>query len=156
MYLNTYDFLMFFFVRSLLRGPVCLEYKYIYTFFLIQRNSLSVDDNTYDPLPRGWALCQRNITVANRVMQSSSNKLNSPVSNSVKCKQRTFYTYKLIPKMSMSLWVCHQPDIKLDGFWRVLIQRNSPSLMTIYTYIYIYILSSIDTLFWCVKTPQCG
>ena len=68
----------------------------------------------------GWALWQKNIMVASHVMQSFSNELNTPVSNSEKCKQTKFDTYVLILELILSrrlgLGVCHQPNINLGGF----------------------------------------
>ena len=53
---------------------------------MIQRNSLSVDDNIYAPLPVAITLAKE-LTVATHVMQISSNDLSTPVSDSAKCKQ---------------------------------------------------------------------
>ena len=48
-----------------------ITYFYIYRAFVIRRNSLAKES-----------------TAATRVMQSSSNELSSPVSESAKCKQK--------------------------------------------------------------------
>ena len=68
----------------------------------------------------GWALCRRNITVATRLMQSTSNELSTSVSDSAKSKQLKLDTYPLISKLiwrcKLGIRVCHQLDIKLDGF----------------------------------------
>ena len=68
-----------------------------------------------------WAFWRRNITVAARVTQSPSNEMNTPVSDSAKCKQTKLDTYALIPRLTLScrfgLEACHQPDAQLGGFW---------------------------------------
>ena len=52
----------------------------------MQRNSLCVDDNTYAP-KLGLSTLGKELKAAARVLQSSSNELSTPVSDSVKYKQ---------------------------------------------------------------------
>ena len=77
----------------------------------------------YTPLPyprRGWALWQRSITLATRIIQISSNEVSAPAPDSAKCKQTKFDVYPLILKLTLSrrldLGVCLHPDVKLGGF----------------------------------------
>ena len=50
-------------------------------------------------------------TVTTRVMQSSSNELNTSVADSVKCKQTKVDTYAL--KSLTNRWVWHKPFLKV-------------------------------------------
>ena len=61
---------------------------------MIQRNSLSVDDNIYAP-PRGLSTLAKEFTAATRIMPSSSNELSPLVS--VRTKMLTNKMYFIIP-----------------------------------------------------------
>ena len=54
---------------------------------VIQRNSLSVDDNIYAPTPGRLSTLTKELTATTRIMQSSSYELSTLVSGKAKCKQ---------------------------------------------------------------------
>ena len=90
----------------------------------MKRRFLKICLSNYTLPPAGLSTFPKELTVATRVMQSSSNELSTPVSDSAKCKQMKLNTYALIPEQTLSSslglgvsqGVCHQSDVKLGGF----------------------------------------
>ena len=118
-----------------------------------KKTSIILDGSV--PHPRGLNTLANELTVATHIMQSSSNKLSTSVSDSLKCKQTITNTYTLNSRAGIGATegkeVCYRSDIKLGRFQSQLeascVSSHTEELYnetvclwtTVYIYIYIYI-----------------
>ena len=103
-------------------------------------------DNIYTTLDVGLSILVKELAVATRVMQSSSNELSTSGSDSVKCKQTEVNTYTLnswaCVESVPGCEVCYRDDVSYMGFESIL-KRLTCLAIYIYIYIYIYILKTV-------------
>ena len=90
-------------------------------------------DNIYAPsVVVGLSSLATELTVATRIKQSSSNKLNTLAADSEKCKETKVDTYALNSgvdddDLHNRLGVCHRPGVKLSGFQSRLVATRVSS-----------------------------
>ena len=127
---------------------------------VIQRNSLSGDDNIYiyiyAPFLRVLSNLAKELMITTRVKQSTTNESSISVSDSVKCKQKEINIYWLKSLACVGFAavgrLCYQADVNLIGLLSqveasslfnhpdALTQRNS---LSVYDYIYTYVYTRI-------------
>ena len=82
----------------------------------MNKESLSLDDDI-SVSPGVVSTFAKELTVTTCVMQCSSYKMSTSLSDSAKCKQMKLNTDALIPELTLirrlDLKVCLQPDVKL-------------------------------------------
>ena len=99
---------------------ICLithTHTHTHTHSLSLSLSLSVYIYIYICDPRRLSTLAKELTVATHVIQSSSNKLSTPVSVSVNVNKRKInsYTFKFFRLLWDCWWLCYQADVKLIG-----------------------------------------